>query len=100
MMLIESDPERRLLLGEALRAAGNHVTAVASTREIRLWPVGEAVVVESLSYTPWWKHVGATQVVVLAETPADGIDACARGATAWVPRRCPPEMVLAALGHT
>jgi hypothetical protein len=97
MMLIESDTDRRQILGAALRAAGNDVTAVASTVDISLWPVGEPVVVESFSFSPWWKHVGATQVVVLADTRAEGIDACARGATAWVPRGCAPGVLLAAL---
>jgi hypothetical protein len=96
-MLIESDPGRRQCLGDALRAAGSEVTAVASTIDIRLWPIGQAVVVESSSFSPWWKHVGATQVVVLADTSAAGIDACGLGATAWVPRRCTPESLLAAL---
>jgi hypothetical protein len=97
MMLIESDTDRRQILGAALRASGNDVTAVAWTGEIIAWPTGEAVVVESSSFSPWWKHVGATQVVVLADTRAEGMDACARGATAWVPRECAPGVLIAAL---
>jgi hypothetical protein len=97
MLLIESNDERRQLLLAALRAGGNDVTAVASMADFAQWPSGQVVVVESAAFTPWWKHVGATRVVVLADSSAEGVAACARGAAAWVPRDCAPETLLAAL---
>jgi hypothetical protein len=100
MLLIESNEERRNALVAALRAAGNDVTAVASMTDCGQWPSGQVVIVESAAFTPWWKHVGATTVLVLADTSDEGIAACARGATAWVPRHSPPEAVLAALRST
>jgi hypothetical protein len=97
VMLIESNPNRRKYLADALRIGGHHVTAVSSAIGFERWPTGHAVIVEFSSFSAWWDHVGAAQVVVLADTSADGVKACVRGATAWVPRDCGPETLLAAL---
>ncbi len=103
MLLVESDPTRQRRLAEGLRAGGFAVVAVANLTEIERWPSGEVVVTEWSRFSPWWDHVGASVVVVLADTLADGQDACRRGATAWVLRAAPPArllMVLAALAAT
>jgi hypothetical protein len=96
-LLIESNPVQRQLLAETLRSAGLNVVAVGGLCEIERWPTGAMVVTESSRFSPWWKHVGASVVVVLADTPGVGIDACRRGATAWVPRTPRPAALLAAL---
>ena len=97
MLLIEPSPARRHRLAAALRDAGHTVVAVGNLAEIERWPSGEIVVTEGSRFTPWWKHVGASHVIVLASTPAEGQDACRRGASAWVPRTVGPAGLLAML---
>jgi hypothetical protein len=97
MLLIDSDSERRTGLAAALRAMGLAVVDVASILEVERWPIDDVVVTEARSFTPLWKHVGAAHVVVLAETPGDGIDACNNGATTWVSGTCDPFALVSVL---
>ncbi len=97
MLLIEADTKRRVQLATALAASGITVTAVASIAEIERWPEGDVVVTDSERFTPWWTEVGATHVVVLAETAEEGAAACERGASAWVPRSCSPDLLIGTL---
>jgi CheY-like chemotaxis protein len=102
VLLIEADTERRTLLATALAASGITVIAVASVAEIERWPEGEVVVTDGERFTPWWVQVGASHIVVLAETAEQGVEACQRGASAWVPRTCSPDLLIRALrrlGH-
>jgi hypothetical protein len=48
-------------------------------------------------FTPWWSAVGATGVIVLAESPEQGVAACRRGATTWLPRDCAITTLVAAV---
>src|SRR5688500_16472734 len=98
MVLVESNDERRHEITTALRAGGVWVLAVGRMAELEQWPDGEVVVTESSSFTPWWKHVGASHVVVLADTAALGMEACQLGASMWVGRLCAPRVLLAMLG--
>jgi hypothetical protein len=41
--------------------------------------------------------MGATHVLVLANTPEEGAAACARGASMWVLRPCSPEALVTAV---
>ena len=95
MVLIESNAERRKELAAALRSTGNVVVAASRITEVERWPIGDIVVVESSFFTPLWNEVGATHVVVLADSPALGRHAVATGASAWVPRHCEPGDLLA-----
>jgi hypothetical protein len=95
MVLIESNAERRKELATALRSTGNVVVAASRIAEVERWPIGEIVVAESSFFTPLWNDVGATHVVVLADSPALGRHAVATGASAWVPRHCEPGDLLA-----
>jgi hypothetical protein len=97
MLLIESNATRREQLKVALRTGGCAVFAVARIADVVRWPVGDAVVTDVASFTPLWKEVGATHVIVLADSPAVGLNACANGASAWVPRLCTPHVLLSAL---
>jgi hypothetical protein len=94
MVLIESNTKRRKAIATALRSAGIAVTAVGRIAELERWPAGNVVVTETAFFTPWWKHVGATHVVVLADSPTLGAEACRNGASAWIPRMCAPAVVL------
>jgi DNA-binding NarL/FixJ family response regulator len=44
-----------------------------------------------------WKKLGATHVIVLADTADDGLACCASGATMWLPRDCPPRLIVHAV---
>ncbi len=97
MVLIESDSLRRDLLARTCRDAGIPVLAVGSIAELERWPAGEVVVTESKQFTTWWHEVGAAQVVVLADSQAEGSRCCRLGAALAVARRCPAPRLLAAI---
>lgn len=97
VLLIESEIGRLAHLSAALRAAGISVIAVQGIADVERWPVGELVVTEADNFTPWWMLVGALGVIVLADTPEQGCDACKCGATAWIPRVCHPSELIVAI---
>ncbi len=99
MLLIESNAARREQIASALCAAGNSVLAVERLTDVEWWPTGDVVITEAASFTPFWMAVGATHVVVLADSPAVGLAAYRQGATAWVSRTCHPDVLLATLTH-
>ena len=97
MLLVESDAIERRKLTAALRGAGLPVFDVGSIADLERWPKGDIVITEAQRYTPWWTSVGATHVVVLADTPEEGAAACAQGATVWVQRRANPDRLVSIL---
>lgn len=97
MLLLETDVDHRLRLAEALEEAGLPVQPVGSIAEVERWPAGDMVITEADRFTMWWKEMGATHVLVLANTPEEGAAACARGATMWVLRPCDPGHLVAAV---
>ena len=94
MLLVEADFERRIQLSKALREEGMPVLAVSGIAEVERWPAGDVVVTDSRRFTPLWKEIGAAHVVVLADTDEEGMEACVRGACAWIPRRCTPDLLI------
>ncbi len=97
VLLIEADTQRRTQLATALVKSGIAVIAVGSIAEIERWPEGDVVVTDVERFTPWWVQVGASHVVVLADTAEQGVDACQRGASAWVPRTCNASLLIGTL---
>jgi len=97
MLLLESDADERLRLTEALEEAGLPVQGVSSTAQVERSPDGDVVITAADRFTMWWKEMGATHVLVLANTPEEGAAACARGATMWVLRPCNPAQLVAAV---
>ena len=94
VLLVESQPELRAQLGEALRNAGMTVTEAARVGDVEQWPSGQTVVTEAARYTSWWRIVGAEHVIVLAATEREGLTACSSGATTWLPRSCRPDLLV------
>jgi CheY-like chemotaxis protein len=94
VLLVEGDSNRRMQLSQALRAEGMPVLAVSGIAEVERWPAGEVVVTDARRFTPLWKETGAAHVVVLADTDEEGMEACIRGACAWIPRHCAPETLI------
>jgi hypothetical protein len=97
VLVLEPDAQRRDQLARACEGAGFTVTAVARIAEIERWPDGDVVVGGAEHFSEMWKRLGAAHVIVLSNTPSEGIDACTRGAAAWIPRLCSPEALIAIL---
>jgi DNA-binding response OmpR family regulator len=97
MLLLESDTHERNRLTEALEEAGLSVQGVSSIAEVERWPSGDVVITAAERFTMWWKEMGATHVLVLANTPEEGAAACAQGATMWVLKPCNPQHLVAAV---
>jgi DNA-binding response OmpR family regulator len=97
MLLLESNDGRCTQLANALRLFGMDVLGVTSIAAVEHWPHGQVVVTEGRFLSTWWKRVGATHIILLADRQEDGIAAVEAGAAAWVPRQCDPETLLAAV---
>jgi CheY-like chemotaxis protein len=97
MLLLESDARERERLTEALEGAGLPVLGVSSIAEVERWPAGDVVITGADRFTRLWQEMGATHVVVLANTPEEGAAACARGATLWVLRPCDSDELVQAV---
>jgi hypothetical protein len=95
VLLVQSDSSERRELTRALRRAGVPVRDVSSIAEIERWPTGDIVVTEAQRFTPWWKTVGATHIVVIVNTPEEGASVWERGATAWIDRHADPDSLVA-----
>jgi DNA-binding response OmpR family regulator len=95
VLLIERDSTHRAMLEQACRLAGVSVLAISSMREVEHWPVGQIVITDIPNLTPWWRRVGAVEVVVLVEDAREGIAALANGATRWLRLPCDPAAVAA-----
>ena len=58
---------------------------------------GDVVITDVERFTGWWKEMGATHVVVIANSPEEGAAACAQGATMWILRPCDTNHLVAAV---
>ena len=96
-ILLESDPVRLARLHGGLRDAGIDVVAVTRIADIEQWPSDTFMITDIDHFTPWWREVGATSVIVLANTRAQGIAACQSGATKWLRHNCTVRQLLAAI---
>jgi DNA-binding response OmpR family regulator len=94
MLLLASNEKKRRQLADGLRAVGFPVLSVASIGEIERWPVGDIVITDAAHFTPWWKKVGATHVIVIVASRREGARLCARGATGWITRGTRPEQLV------
>jgi len=96
-LLVESDPVRLARLHSGLHDAGIDVVAVTRIADVEQWPSDTFVITDIDHFTPWWREVGATSVIVLANTREEGIEACQRGATKWLRNNCTVRQLLAAI---
>jgi DNA-binding response OmpR family regulator len=96
-ILLESDPVRLARLHGGLRDAGIDVVAVTRIADIEHWPSDTFMITDIDHFTPWWREVGATSVIVLANTREQGIAACQSGATKWLRHNCTVRQLLAAI---
>ena len=96
-ILIESDPARLARLHRGLHDAGIDVVAVKCIAEIEHRPADTFVITDIDHFTPSWRELGATSVIVLANTREQGIAACQHGATRWLRRNCTVRQLLTAI---
>jgi DNA-binding response OmpR family regulator len=96
VLVIETNATHRAMLKEACQAAGLSVVAVSSVAEVERWPDGQIVITNAAHLTPWWRLVGAVEVIVLVQDAAAGIAALENGATRWL-QPPPAAEVVAAL---
>jgi hypothetical protein len=97
-ILLESDPPRLARLHRGLHDAGIDIVAVRCIAEVEHWPSETFVITDIDHFTPLWREVGATSVIVLADSREQGIAACQRGATRWLRHNCTVRQLLAAIG--
>ena len=81
VVVIDADSAYRRALADALLAAGLSVVDVDSVAELEQWPIGQVVVTDAAHLTPWWRLVGATEVIVLVRDPEGGAATLEKGAT-------------------
>jgi hypothetical protein len=99
VLVIERDEAHRSRLVDRLSAAGIAVAAVGGLAEIERWSAADVVITEAGTFTGWWRHVGMDRVVVLADSVAQGREACAHGASAWLPRTADARTLVAVVRY-
>ena len=68
VVVLDADDARREQTVSSLRAHGIRVVAAARIANLERWPVGEVLVTDAAHATRLWSDVGATHVIVLADT--------------------------------
>jgi CheY-like chemotaxis protein len=68
VVYLDDNDGRRQKLVECLEREGIPVVAASSVAELEGWPVGKVLVTHVASVTPLWFDMGASHVVVLAES--------------------------------
>jgi hypothetical protein len=84
VVLVDRDHTRREHLVSLLRAEGIPVVPVSRVADLERWPVGKVLVTDVAHATRWWIAVGATHVIVLADTDEERSIAQHTGASAMV----------------
>jgi len=84
VVLVDAESARREQLVSLLRAEGIRVVPVRRVANLERWPVGDVLVTHVAHSTRWWVEVGATHVIVLADTDEERFLARRNGATAVV----------------
>jgi hypothetical protein len=68
VVFIDGNDRRRRRLVNCLEREGIPVVAAGSVAELEGWPVGKVLVTHAASVTPLWFDMGASHVVVLADS--------------------------------
>lgn len=82
VVVLDAADARREQTVSSLRADGIRVVAATRIAHLERWPVGEVLVTDAAHATRWWSDVGATHVVVLADTDEERSLAERTGASA------------------
>jgi hypothetical protein len=68
VVVLDAEDARLEQTVSSLRAHGIRVVAATRIANLERWPVGEVVVTDAAHATRWWSDVGATHMIVLADT--------------------------------
>ena len=82
VVVLDAEDARREQTVSSLRADGIRVVAASRIANLERWPVGEVLVTDAAHATRWWSEVGATHVIVLADTDEERSLAERSGASA------------------
>ena len=82
VVVLDAEDARREQTVSSLRANGIRVVAATRIANLERWPVGEVLVTDAAHATRWWSDVGATHVIVLADTDEERALAERSGASA------------------
>jgi hypothetical protein len=93
VVLVDAEDARREKLMSLLRAEGIRVVPVSRVANVERWPVGDVLVTDMAHATGWWIDVGATHVIVLADTDEERDLAQRSGASAVVTRGNPAALL-------
>jgi hypothetical protein len=97
ILLIESDPVVLRGLLREFHGAGVPAFGVTTIAHVERWPEGQIVITDLAHFTPWWRFVGAIQVIVLVDLAEQAQVALKHGATGWF-LRSDSALAIAALG--
>jgi hypothetical protein len=89
VVLVDGEHARRARLVSLLRANDIRVIPASRVADLERWPIGEVLVTDATHATRWWIDVGATHVIVLADTDEERSLAQRTGASAMVGSRNP-----------
>lgn len=93
VVLVDADDMRREQMASSLRAEGIRVVPASRIANLERWPVGEVVVTHVAHATRSWFGVGATHVIVLADTDEERSLAQRSGASAVVASQNPAALL-------
>jgi hypothetical protein len=82
VVVLDAEDARLEQTVSSLRAHGIRVVAATRIANLERWPVGEVVVTDAAHATRWWSDVGATHMIVLADTDEEWSLAERSGASA------------------
>ena len=97
VLVIETDALRRVAVEWAFLAAGFRVRAVSSIAEVEQWPDGQLVITDTAHLSPFWRQVGAVEVVALVANAEEASTALSKGATLWLQLPSDPAVVATTL---
>lgn len=84
VLVVAAEATHRVSLELACHFAGVSVLAVSCIAEVERWPAGQVVLTDAAHLTPFWRTVGALEVILLARTEEEARGAELRGATGWL----------------
>jgi hypothetical protein len=100
VLVVVANPVLRAQVVGACRTAGVPVVGASCVAEVERWPNGQIVITDPVYLMPFWRIVGATQVLVVAETADDARTCARRGATGLLSVPPTPTAIAALVART
>jgi hypothetical protein len=97
ILLVEEDSRTRDLRAGILRRAGFSVIEAPTIEDAKLVEPADVILIDAQQLPLALNRRSAAPIVVIADEVRDGILACARGASDWVPRGSAAEYLISTL---